>query len=650
MRRLIDRRPRRAGGRLRRPALLATLAALALTACGAQTRPADARVRPQLRVDQVGFADGSGARALLLAAAPPSGARFAVVRADGATVLTGPLGRALGGWNGRYRAVLPLALGALPPGGYRVEVTSRGRVLVASPSFRVDTPAALYAPLVGDAVRFLRAQRDGPQVDPSLLARRPSHLLDAHAARFATPVYRRDRLARALRPLGGTVDASGGWYDAGDYLKFFETASFTEVLLLQALRDRPSAFPDPAAARAEARFGIDWLLRMWDPRRRRLAYQVGIGDGGAHILGAHDMPWHLPQKDDRLGARRGSAAYYVEHRPVFVAAAPVSPNLAGRGAAAFALCAQVFGTEDRTLAHRCLDAARTLFGAARTRRVGRLTTAAPYDYYPELEWRDDLELGAVEIARALADEAGGAYTHAAAVYRRAAARWADAYMNSPLDGSDTLNLYDVATLAHGELLWTIDRWDDADLSVGRGELLADVHDQLAAAARLAAHDPFGLGYRYADGDVGQHALGLALEARIYDTAARTGRFAAFAQRQLDVVLGANAWGSSWIVGAGTAFPRCLHHQVANLAGSLDGRGALLLGAVVPGPASDAALRGLRNTPDGARRCPAHVGDPYAPFAGRSARFLDAVAASPSVEPSDDAAALALAALAQVAGG
>ncbi|HZV74031.1 MAG TPA: glycoside hydrolase family 9 protein [Conexibacter sp.] len=646
----LDRRPWRAGGSLRRPALLATLAALAVTACGAQTRPADARVRPQVRVDQIGFAAGSDARALLLAAAAPQGARFAVVRADGATVRTGALGRALGGWNGRYRAVVPLALGALPRGSYRVEVTSGGRVLATSPSFRVDAAAALYAPFVGNAVRFLRAQRDGAQVDPSLLARRPSHLLDAHAARYAAPVYRGELLAGALRPLGGTVDASGGWFDAGDYLKFFETASFSEVLLLQTLRDRPSAFPDPAAARAEARFGIDWLLRMWDPRRRRLAYQVGIGDGNAHVLGAHDVRWHLPQSDDHLGARPGSAAYYVEHRPAFVTSGPVSPNLAGRGAAAFALCAQVFATEDPALARRCLDAAQTLFGAARTRRVGRLTTAAPYDFYAEQEWRDDLELGAVEIARALAAGAGGQYTHAAAIYRRTAARWADAYLRSPLDGNDTLNLYDVAALAHGELLWTIDRWDDADLSVGRGELLADLHDQLALASRLAARDPFGLGYRYADGDVGQHALGLALEARIYDTAARSSSFAAFAQRQLDVVLGANAWGSSWIVGAGTAFPRCLHHQVANLAGSLDGRGPLLLGAAVPGPASDAALRGLGGAPEGARRCPAHAGDPYAPFAGRGARFVDAVAASPSVEPSDDAAALALAAFAQASGG
>ncbi len=30
-----------------------------------------------------------------------------------------------------------------------------------------------------------------------------------------------------------------------------------------------------------------------------------------------------------------------------------------------------------------------------------------------------------------------------------------------------------------------------------------------------------------------------------------------------VVLGANAWGTTKIVGAGSVFPHCLHHRVAN---------------------------------------------------------------------------------------
>jgi len=649
MARIADRR-------IRLGALAATAAGLALAfapALGARSSAA-APVRAYVRVDQAGFAAGAPARALLLASGPLSGASFAVVGADGGVVRSGPAGASLGRWSARFPDVLALDLGPLPgPATDHVVVTRGGATVATSPPFRVDAPAALYDPLAGNAIRFLRAQRDGPNVDPSLLHRRPSHLLDAHATLFKAPAYRNDVLTSTLTPAGGTIDASGGWFDAGDYLKFFETASFTDVLLLQSLRDHPAAFPDLAAAQAEARFGIDWLLRMWDPASGRLAYQVGIGNGNSRVLGAHDASWRLPQADDRLSApRRGRGAWYIVHRPVFVTGGPrtpISPNLAGRGAAAFALCDQVFRASDPALADRCLSAAESLFAHARTAHVGRLTTAAPYDYYPETEWRDDLELGAVELSRALAADAGGVYTHASAVYRRLAGHWADAYMSSPLAGTDTLNTFDVGALAHAELAWTIDRWDDADLGIGRFELVQDLHDQLALWQRVARRDPFGLGDDYGDGDVAQHAFGLAWEARAYDAMASTTQFAAFAQHQLDVALGANAWGSSFVVGAGTTFPHCLHHQVANLVGSLTGTGAILLGATVSGPASPAALSNLGGMPQGARTCPVAGGNRFAAFDGHGARYVDNVEASPSVEPSDDAAALALAAFAQAAG-
>ena len=146
---------------------------------------------------------------------------------------------------------------------------------------------------------------------------------------------------------------------------------------------------------AEARFGLDWLLRMWDDRTRTLYYQVGIGTGNHSFVGDHDI-WRLPQADDTYGGQN-PAYRYIRHRPVFRAGppdSPVSPNLAGRDAAAFALCFQVFR------ATGCLRAAEHIYALADT-RPGRLTTALPYGFYPETEWRDDMELGAVELAGSL---------------------------------------------------------------------------------------------------------------------------------------------------------------------------------------------------------------------------------------------------------
>ena len=75
------------------------------------------------------------------------------------------------------------------------------------------------------------------------------------------------------------------------------------------------------------------------------------------------------------------------------------------------------------------------------------------------------------------------------------------------------------------------------------------------------------------------------------------------------MLGANAWGSSFIIGDGTVFTDCPQHQVANLVGSLDGSPPVLAGAVVEGPSDEKSHGKL----PGMRKCPAGGGDAFARF-------------------------------------
>jgi hypothetical protein len=181
-----------------------------------------------------------------------------------------------------------------------------------------------------------------------------------------------------------------------------QTTSYAVDLQLIGVRDFPAQMGAAAGASdftEEARFGVEWLLRMWNDKTRTLYYQVGIGEGNSSTVGDHDI-WRLPQEDDAYGG--SDPAYrFIRHRPVFRAGSPVSPNLAGRDAAAFALCFQVFHAEDPQLAERCLLAGEHIFELASTDPQGNLLTAIPFDFYPETEWRDDLELGASELAIAL---------------------------------------------------------------------------------------------------------------------------------------------------------------------------------------------------------------------------------------------------------
>jgi hypothetical protein len=98
------------------------------------------------------------------------------------------------------------------------------------------------------------------------LFRKASHLTDQNATVYAIPTYSKDHLQNGLNQTGGPVDVSGGWFDAGDYLKFVQTASYVTAMMGIAARDYFPNSNDPLAVEllAEFKFGIQWLIKMWN--------------------------------------------------------------------------------------------------------------------------------------------------------------------------------------------------------------------------------------------------------------------------------------------------------------------------------------------------------------------------------------------------
>lgn len=597
-----------------------------------------------VRVNQIGYVSDHPKHAIILSSQPISG-NFAVVDAvTGTTVLTAPIPAANEGpWNFAYANTCKLDFsGVTAASTYLIQLT--GGVSAVSPLFRVDSPAQLYSDALSHLLFYFQAQRDGPDVVPSVLSRQPSHLADATASVYALPEYDRNGfLASPLKPVAGPVDVSGGWFDAGDYVKFVETTSYVEGLMLFALREYPTLLSSHGDFARESRFGLDWLLKMWDENSQTLYYQVGLtdGDSAGRIGSDHDL-WRLPEMDDLLGDSMPLQYYfYVKHRPVFRAGRGgdlISPNLAGRMAAALALGAQVFHESDPAYASRCLLAAQNIFNLAKTRRVGRLLTTSPYDNYPEVEWRDDLEWAGVELflATSLTPQPAGLRHSDAIFYLQQATRWAQKYMASRNHLQDSFNLYDVSALAHYELARALASTGvSSGLEVNRADLINDLNAQLAVGTAEAARDPFGLGVAYSDGsDIVPHALGYAATAHFYKILTGAQDYDRFAQQQRDWVLGMNAWGTSFIIGAGTVFPFWPQHQVANLAGAHDGSDPILLGAVVDGPAPAAELAGL-GALDGMITPPPNF-DIFASFRTPSGiTYVDDVIAWPTVEPAND---------------
>jgi endoglucanase len=592
-----------------------------------------------IRVNQVGYPLDAPKRAYLMARKSEAGATFTVRSSEGTTVFSGTVGASAGAWSKRFKDVYPLDFDAVQaPGTYTVSAT--GPEPATSPAFAIASPQALYETPLANTLSFYENERDGPEYIPSALRTAPAHLNDEDAMTYATPTVNGEGEFKGdLESLGETINASGGWWDAGDYLKFVQTTSYAVDLMEIGVRDFPAEM-GAASPRSnfteEARFGVEWLLRMWDDSTRTLYYQVGIGEGNSTTVGDHDI-WRLPQEDDTFGGSN-PADRFIRHRPVFRAGppgSPVSPNLAGRDAAAFAECFQVFHESRPELADRCLTSAEHIFELANTDPKGNLLTTIPFDFYPESEWRDDLELGATELAGALSSgaplPAGLSHTQPL-FYLEDATHWAKEYIAHNGEGGEGLNLYDVSGLADFELVRAL-RADGSPpgLVLGEAQLIAGLGEKLQAAVAQSQSEPFGFGFPWAESDTASHGDGLSVMASEYDDLVGEPTYEAYAGRWLGNVLGANAWGSSFIVGDGSTSPHCLQHQVANIVGSLDGAPPVLAGAVVEGPSNERSSGKL----EGMRACPAAGGNAFKVFDSAKAKYEDNVQAFTNTEPAID---------------
>jgi endoglucanase len=657
-----------------------------------------------LRVNQVGYEAGEGPfRAYLMTTEVESGASFKVVNSKGVTVYSGRVGALLGEWSHSEKETYNVySLDFNVPAGDVYTVSISGPLTVSSPPFAVDLPDALYSGLLLNTLFFYETDRDGANFIPNALRTEPGHLKDKNAHVYETPALDSNDFIDSKPPAPPLVsanvpniDVSGGWWDAGDYMKYVETTSYTAALMQIGIRDFPNQMgayarinpPAPpnsisyagtsgAGAPAssdfttEAAFGIDWLMKMWDDKSRTLFYQVdnsqdwdyyGEGDpssamgncAGTYptsycLITEYDI-WTLPQAADNFeqpGDPQSCDPYttfFICHRPVFIAGpagSPISPNLAGRLAADFALCYQLDRISNPPLAKQCLQDAEHIFQLADTSYADPapttssgscnscLLTAAPSDAYPENVWEDDMELGATELYFALQFARGDKNLPLELrqtdprFYLTQAAQFANNYIaNIYATGyTDTLNLYDVSGLAHFELLRALETaGNPAGLAVTQAGIRKQLLRQVEDAVSQARTDPWGFGYQWSYGDTTSHGAGLSVMASEAYYLTQNKKYDVYAQRWLANVLGTNAWGTSFIVGDGSTFPNCIQHQVANLVGALDGTSGgtpVLWGAVTEGPSSYATS----GVVDGMVLCPANGADKFEKFNGNAGAF------------------------------
>ena len=268
----------------------------------------------------------------------------------------------------------------------------------------------------------------------------------------------------------------------------------------------------------EAAFGLDFLHRMWDDRTRTLYYQVGVGRRTHRTVGDHDI-WRLPQADDRYGGTEPALPLHPPPPRLARRAArlAISPNLAGRLAAAFALCYQVFrrSTALRSRADAC-SPREHVFDLADTAPNG--STSSPLH------------------ARLLSGEPSGAtISSSARSSSTTRSRWPGAASGLPhADPGSTCRL--AAHWAHAYITRAARRrrhaqpvrrqpgsptttctapspGTDSAASRRPARLCSPTSKrQLAGAIRQAHRDPFGFGFAWAQCDTTTHGAGPSVTA------------------------------------------------------------------------------------------------------------------------------------------
>ena len=566
---------------------------------------ASASNQRHIRVNQLGFATSDVKTAVIFGSdsLPPD---FRIVNATtGAEVFKGKMNPISGSW-GQFDHHGELDFSALRlEGSYVIEVAfTRSQKFTISRTINTQIPDQL--------LDFMRQQRCGynPFVDAAC------HTFDG-------------RTAFGPAPAGTYLNASGGWHDAGDQLKYLLTSSNATAQMLLAYQLSPRAkFADdfnnlgqPGANGIpdildEAIWGLNWMLRL-HPAPDQLYHQVA--DDRDH------KGFRLPQNetvDYGWGPGSYRVVYYADGRPQglrqYKSESNGVANLAGRYAAAMALGYQIWKDDPRlrSFAQTLLQAGREVYalGHAREGVQQGNSYGAPYRY-AETTWADDMEWGAAELFRATKD----------ARYLRDAKRYASLAGAESWMGKDEAGhyqYYPFMNAGHFRL------YDLVDAPTKR-QLAAFYREQIERCLKRGDGNPYRIGvpFIWCSNNL---VVALATQCLLYERMTGDRRYREFTSKQVDWLMGRNPWGTSMFTGipADGVYPKDVHLFANALMKKM------IRGGLIDGPVYEKVFKSLRGV---SIREP----DPFAPFQDQRAVYHDDINDYSTNEPTMDGTASAI---------
>lgn len=358
------------------------------------------------------------------------------------------------------------------------------------------------------------------------------------------------------------IDVTGGWHDAGDYIKFLSTTAYTTYMLIFAYEFDPVKFgfdndnnnvPDVLE---EAKIGLDWMLRS-NFKKDKLVTQV-------QDLRDHNVGWRLPENDTLKYERTG----YVG----------IGKNQIGLYAATMSIAARVWSNlfQLHDFADKCLTSAENLYSLKDDVPDVDVSQSG---FYQDNKFWGKLALGAAELYLTTKNE----------VYLTDAIEFADSAESDFWWSWGNMN-----SLAHYRL---------AKFQPRFGEYILN---NLNAFNSNKGSSPFGVGLPYSWGSTNTF-LGITLQSILYKNLTGVKYFDTLAVYQRDYVLGKNPYGITFIHNIGSKYPEQLHSQVGYF------NGGYLPGALSAGPAPVSVLNQYKIVREN---------DKYAQFNTDSLKYYD----------------------------
>jgi len=401
------------------------------------------------------------------------------------------------------------------PGEYFIQYSRQ-----KTSSFRINE--GIYYGLADSLLQFFRVQRCG-YTDP--LLHKICHISDATGLIYGKNVINK------------TFDVTGGWHDAGDYIKFLNTTAFSTYMLLFSYEYDPVKFSSDRNKNnvpdilEEAKVGLDWMLRCLYEKNKLITQVQDLRD--------HDVGWRLPE-DDPLGY----------DRPAFIG---IGKNLIGIYSATMALASRIWTSKINypEFADKCLNAAVYLY--ALKDKVPDIDSSGT-GMYLDKTFKGKLSLGAIELYLSTKKTV---------------------YLQEAVDYADS---------AKSDYWWS---WGDvnslADYKLGKiiPRFGNYIKNNLEEFNKTKKKNLFGKGIDFTWG-TNVTMLGIALQNILYKKLTGDTKFDSLEIYQRDFILGRNAWGVSFINGFGSNYTKNFHHPISFIKRKLPG-------GFAAGPASNEIL-------------------------------------------------------------